>query len=227
MESKIRPVMLAIIIGAGCLPAVSVAYGIPTLDVANIAQLAANAKQQADEALSQLNKAKEAIQQAKSQYDHYKSIVTGNDQLGNFLNDPTLNQVLPLSDWNKVYTDTKNLADLRSRYGLTSSDPKVQQAFDHLLSQAGAFEDTYNAASQRIKNAEQLRQKLNTVQTPQQREELALRLQQEQLELQNQQIQLQNMKLLMDQQEKLSNKKKAQNIWDYAVGNTKNLPSDN
>lgn len=227
MKSKIRPGILAIMIGAGFLPAVSVATGIPTVDVANIAQLAANARQQADEALSQLSKAKDAIEQARSQYEHYKSIVTGNDQLGNFLNDPSLNQVLPLGDWNKVYTDTKNLADLRSRYGLTSNDPKVQQAFDHLLSQAGALEDTYNAASQRIKNAEQLRQKLNTVQTPQQREELALRLQQEQLELQNQQIQLQNMKLLMDQKEKMEGKKRAQDFWDYAVGNTKKSPDIN
>lgn len=212
--------MLAIMIGAGCLPAVSVASGIPTIDVANIAQLAANAKQQADEALSQLNKTKEAIQQAKGQYDHYKSLVTGNDKLGDFLNDPALNQVLPLSDWNNIYTDTKNLADLRSRYGLTSSDPKVQQAFDYLLSQAGAFEDTYNAASQRIKNTEQLRQKLNTVQTPQQREELALRVQQEQLELQNQQIQLQNMKLLMDQKDKIEDEKRAQALWRRLEGNS-------
>lgn len=220
MKSKIRPGVLAIMIGAGCLPAISVASGIPTIDMANIAQLAANAKQQAEEALSQLNKTKEAIQQAKNQYDHYKRLVTGNDQLGNFLNDPTLNQVLPLSDWNSVYTDTRNLTDLRNRYGLTSSDPKVQQAFDHLLSQAGAFEDTYNAASQRIKNAEQLRQKLNTVQTPQQREELALRVQQEQLELQNQQIQLQNMKLLMDQKDKIEDEKRAQALWRRLEGNS-------
>ncbi|TLI90754.1 type IV secretion system protein [Escherichia sp. E4736] len=220
MKSKIRSGMLAIMIGAGFLPAVSLAIGIPTINVENIVQLAANARQQADEALSQLNKAKEAIEQARSQYDHYKSIVTGNDQLGNFLNDPSLNQVLPLSDWNKVYTDTKNLAELRSRYGLTSNDPKIQQAFDYLLSQAGALEDTYNAASQRIRNAEQLRQKLNTVQTPQQREELALRLQQEQLELQNQQIQLQNMKLLMDQKEKIEDKKRAQEFMDKLEGNS-------
>ncbi|PHM25049.1 P-type DNA transfer protein VirB5 [Xenorhabdus budapestensis] len=218
---------MVIALGIGLTPVITAASGIPTIDVANIAQLAANAKQQADEALLQLNKTKEAIQQAKSQYDHYKGLVTGNDQLGNFLNDPLLNNVLPINDWSNIYTRTKNLADLRNRYGLTSRDPNVQKSFDHLLSQAGALEDTYNAASQRIKNAEQLRQKLNTVQTPQQREELALRLQQEQLELQNQQIQLQNVKMLMDQQEKLADKKRAQDLWDYAVGNTKKLPTCN
>lgn len=211
-------IAIATALGIGVTPVITTATGIPTIDVANIAQLALNAKQQADEALSQLNKAKEAIQQAKSQYDHYKSLVTGNDQLGNFLNDPLLNKVLPLDDWNSIYSNTKNLAELRNRYGLTSSDPNVQKSFDHLLSQAGALEDTYNAASQRIKNAEQLRQKLNTVQTPQQREELGLRLQQEQLELQNQQIQLQNVKMLMDQQEKIEDKKRGQDFMDKLGG---------
>ncbi|MBT1654856.1 conjugal transfer protein, partial [Klebsiella pneumoniae] len=55
------------------------ASGIPTVDVANITQLVVNAQQQAKEALAQLDKAKEAISQAKSQYDHYKSIMQGND----------------------------------------------------------------------------------------------------------------------------------------------------
>ncbi|MGO4746719.1 P-type DNA transfer protein VirB5 [Serratia quinivorans] len=211
-------IAIATALGIGVTPVITTATGIPTIDVANIAQLALNAKQQADEALSQLNKAKEAIQQAKSQYDHYKGLVTGNDQLGNFLNDPLLNKVLPLGDWNDIYSNTKNLADLRSRYGLTSSDPNVQKSFDHLLYRAGALEDTYNAASQRIKNAEQLRQKLNTVQTPQQREELGLRLQQEQLELQNQQMQLQNVKMLMDQQERIEDKKRGQDFMDKLGG---------
>lgn len=199
-------------------PLLSHASGIPTVDVASIAQQVMNATQQAQQALDQLNQTKAAIQQAKNQYDHYKSMVTGNNQLGNFLNDPLLNNVLPVKDWNDIYSDTKNLTDLRSRYGLTSSDPKVQAAFDKLLQQAGALEDTYNAASQRIDNAEQLRQRLNTVQTPQEREELGLRLQQEQLELQNQQIKLQNIQMLMDQKEKIEDKKRAQAFWNKLEG---------
>ncbi|EET2714436.1 P-type DNA transfer protein VirB5 [Escherichia coli] len=197
----------------------SYASGIPTVDVANIAQLVSNAQQQAKQALDQLNETKAAIKQAKSQYDHYKNLVTGNNQLGNFLNDPLLNKVLPLNDWNDIYSDTKNLSDLRNRYGLTSSDPKIQQVFDKLLQQAGALEDNYNASSQRVDNAEQLRQRLNTVQTPQEREELALRLQQEQLELQNQQIKLQNIQMLMEQKERIEDKKRAQAFWNRLEGN--------
>ncbi|EEN0394387.1 P-type DNA transfer protein VirB5 [Salmonella enterica] len=217
MKIKVISTCLSLILFAATYQ--SYASGIPTVDVANIAQLVSNAQQQAQQALDQLNETKAAIQQAKSQYDHYKNLVTGNNKLGDFLNDPLLNKVLPLNDWSDIYSDTKNLADLRSRYGLTSSDPKVQQAFDKLLQQAGALEDTYNASSQRVDNAEQLRQRLNTVQTPQEREELALRLQQEQLELQNQQIKLQNIQMLMVQKEKIEDKKRAQAFWNKLEGN--------
>ncbi|HCA7081278.1 TPA: conjugal transfer protein [Citrobacter sedlakii] len=216
MKDIIRKSILTAVLSFS--PLLSQASGIPTVDVANIAQLVMNATQQAQQALDQLNETKAAIQQAKSQYDHYKNLVTGNNQLGNFLNDPLLNNVLPAKEWSDIYSDTKNLTDLRNRYGLTSSDPKVQAAFDKLLQQAGALEDTYNAASQRIDNAEQLRQRLNTVQTPQEREELGLRLQQEQLELQNQQIKLQNIQMLMDQKEKIEDKKRAQAFWKKLEG---------
>lgn len=201
------------------VPAMVQASGIPTVDVANIAQLVANAKQQAQQALDQLNETKAAIQQAKSQYDHYKSIVTGNNKLGDFLNDPALNNVLPVNDWKDIYSDAKDLGDLRSRYGLLSNDQNVQKAFDQLLYKAKMLEDTYNAASKRIENAQQLRERLNTVQTPQEREELGLRFQQEQLELQNQQIQLQNAKMLMEQNEKIEDKKRAQAFWNKLEGN--------
>ncbi|EBL1758449.1 conjugal transfer protein, partial [Salmonella enterica subsp. enterica serovar Cerro] len=53
-----------------CQPAFA---GVPTVSVAELAQLVQNAQQQAQQALAQLEKAKEAIQQAKSQYEHYKS----------------------------------------------------------------------------------------------------------------------------------------------------------
>nr|HBY1205990.1 conjugal transfer protein [Klebsiella pneumoniae] len=179
------------------------ASGIPTVDVASITQLVVNAQQQAKEALAQLDKAKEAISQAKSQYDHYKSIMQGNDKLGDFLNDPLLNELLPVSDWQDIYSQAKDLPNLRTRYGLTSSDPKIQAAFDKLLSQADTLEKQYDASNKRIKTAEGLRSRLNSVETPKDREQLGLRYQQEMLELQNQQAQLQNTRYLMEQQNKI------------------------
>ncbi|HBY0751617.1 TPA: P-type DNA transfer protein VirB5, partial [Klebsiella pneumoniae] len=190
------------------------ASGIPTVDVASITQLVVNAQQQAKEALAQLDKAKEAISQAKSQYDHYKSIMQGNDKLGDFLNDPLLNELLPVSDWQDIYSQAKDLPNLRTRYGLTSSDPKIQAAFDKLLSQADTLEKQYDASNKRIKTAEGLRSRLNSVETPKDREQLGLRYQQEMLELQNQQAQLQNTRYLMEQQNKIDDAKRAQAFED-------------
>lgn len=201
------------------------ASGIPTVDVASITQLVVNAQQQAKEALAQLDKAKEAISQAKSQYDHYKSIMQGNDKLGDFLNDPLLNELLPVSDWQDIYSQAKDLPNLRTRYGLTSSDPKIQAAFDKLLSQADTLEKQYDASNKRIKTAEGLRSRLNSVETPKDREQLGLRYQQEMLELQNQQAQLQNTRYLMEQQNKIDDAKRAQAFEDYMLGNSKQRPS--
>ena len=201
------------------------ASGIPTVDVANITQLVVNAQQQAKEALAQLDKAKEAISQAKSQYDHYKSIIQGNDKLGDFLNDPLLNELLPVSDWQDIYSQAKDLPNLRTRYGLTSSDPKIQAAFDKLLSQADTLEKQYDASNKRIKTAEGLRSRLNSVETPKDREQLGLRYQQEMLELQNQQAQLQNTRYLMEQQNKIDDAKRAQAFEDYMLGKSKQRPS--
>ncbi|VGA88015.1 P-type DNA transfer protein VirB5 [Klebsiella pneumoniae] len=220
---KLKTLMAVSIAMAISLPVY--ASGIPTVDVASITQLVVNAQQQAKEALAQLDKAKEAISQAKSQYDHYKSIMQGNDKLGDFLNDPLLNELLPVSDWQDIYSQAKDLPNLRTRYGLTSSDPKIQAAFDKLLSQADTLEKQYDASNKRIKTAEGLRSRLNSVETPKDREQLGLRYQQEMLELQNQQAQLQNTRYLMEQQNKIDDAKRAQAFEDYMLGKSKQRPS--
>lgn len=204
-----------------------VASGVPTVDVAALTQMVQNAQQQAREALAQLDKAKEAISQAKSQYDHYKGIIQGNDKLGDFLNDPYVNQLLPARDWQDIYSQAKDLPRLRQRYGLTSSDPQVQAAFDRLLTQADVLEKQYKATNTRLEHAKGLRNRLNTVETPKDREQLALRYQQEVLELQAQQAQLQNSRYLMEQKEDMENAKRAQDFTDYMLGKKKDRPQYN
>lgn len=56
------------------------------------------------------------------------------------------------------------------------------------------------------------------MQTPQQKQDLELRYQQEFLELQNQQMRLANMKMLTEQKEKNDNERKVQNFLDYLDG---------
>ncbi|MCY1449097.1 P-type DNA transfer protein VirB5 [compost metagenome] len=104
-----------------------------------------------------------------------------------------------MGDWADIYEDAMDIAELRNKYGLRSSNSDVQAKFDKLLAMVGALEANYDASTERVKNAEKLRQKLDEVQTPQQKEDLNLRYQQELLELQNQQMRLANMKYLDEQ----------------------------
>ncbi|MNO91450.1 Type IV secretion system protein virB5 precursor [compost metagenome] len=198
---------------------VAYASGIPTVDAANLAQMISDAQAQAQQALDALNTAKDGIEQARQQYEHYKGIVTGNDQLGDFLNDPALNRVLPMGDWADMYEDVQDITDLRGRYGLTSKNIDVQAKFDQLLAMTGALEANYNASTERVKNAEKLRQKLNEVQTPQEKEDLNLRYQQEFLELQNQQLRLANMKMLSDEKRRIDSNRTAQEIMERMDAN--------
>lgn len=201
------------------------AAGIPTADIPALTQLIANAQQQAKEALDQLNAARDAINQARSQYEQFRSVTEGNDKLGDFLNNPLINSLLPVSDWQDIYSQTKNLSSLRSRYGLTSSNTNVQAAFDKLLTQAGVLENQYQATQTRIQVAEGLRTQLNTVVTPKDREQLNLRYQQELVEQQNQKAQLDNTRYLMEEKDKIEDKRRAQAFKDYMLGKTKVLPT--
>lgn len=195
------------------------ASGILVFDAAAQMKMAVDAVAQAQQALSQLEEARRAIDQARSQYEHYKSIATGNDKLGDFLRDPALNEIFPLRDWQDVYQDAKNVADLRRRYNLTSTDPRVQEAFDQLLQQVGVLEKAYDASNERVKNADQLREKMNTAVTPQQKQDLTIRFQQESLELQNQQMRLENMRMLMEQERRVNDKRKANDFMNFMTGN--------
>jgi type IV secretion system protein VirB5 len=198
--------------------------GIPTLDAATGIILENNAVQTAKQAADALKQAKDGIDQVREQYENYKSIITGNDKLGDFLNNPALNKVLPMDGWSNLYSSVKDIASLRERYGLTSDNASVQDRFDKILAGADALERMYDAGTQRVKNAEQLRAQLNQVQTPQQKADLQLRYQQELLEQQNQQAQMATMQMLQRQQEKADNAKRAQAFSDYMTGKSKVLP---
>lgn len=213
---------LSVVMLTGALPAMAI--GVPTVDAITAGLLESNALAQAKQALEALNTAKDAIREAERQYNNYKSIVTGNDQLGGFLNNPALNQVLPMGEWSDVYSSARDIARLRDRYGLTSDNASVQEKFDQMLSVTDALERNFNASTERVNNAEQLRARLNQVQTPQQKEDLQLRYQQELIEQQNQQMRLANMQMLQQQQEKIENEKRGQSFKDYMSGKSTTRP---
>ncbi|EJZ60939.1 VirB5 (plasmid) [Pseudomonas fluorescens R124] len=207
-------------------PAVNAA-GVPTMDVLTVATLNTNALAQAQQALDALKQAKEGIEQARAQYENYKGMVSGNSNFGDFLDNPTLNKIMPIGEWEDVYNDAKDLPDLRERYNLRSDDPVIQKQFDKLLAATGVLEKNYDASTERVKNAQQLREQLNVVQTPQEKADLQLRYQQEMLELENQKMRMENMKMLMEQKEKVESKQRSQAFEDYVRGKSKTLPQYN
>jgi type IV secretion system protein VirB5 len=225
MKKNIIALTLSAVLLGAAVPAF--AAGVPTLDAVTGMILESNAVAQAKQALDALSAAKDGIRQAEQQYNNYKGIVTGNDQLGGFLNNPALNKVLPLGEWSDVYSTVQDISSLRRRYGLTSDNASVQKRFDDMLAATDALERTYNASTERVKNAKQLRVKLDQVQTPQQKEDLQLRYQQEMLEQQNQQMRLANIQMLQQQKEKLEDEKRGQSFEDYMTGKTETRPEYN
>jgi type IV secretion system protein VirB5 len=222
LKTSLAAATLGVAIASISLPAL--ATGIPTLDVATGIILESNAVAQAKQALDALKQAKDGIDQARQQYENYKSIITGNDKLGDFLNNPELNKILPMGDWADMYSTVQDIASLRERYGLTSDNASVQEKFDKILAGADALQRTYDASTQRVKDAEQLRAQLNQVETPQQKADLQLRYQQELIEQQNDQMRLTNLQMLQQQQEKIENTKRSQAFSDYITGKSKVLP---
>ncbi|HGJ5922695.1 MAG TPA: conjugal transfer protein, partial [Arsenophonus apicola] len=65
---------------------------------------------------------------------------------------------------------------------------------------------------------------LNRVETPKDREQLALRYQQEMLEMQAQQMQLQNARYLVEQKEKMEKERINQEILNFFMGKTDKFP---
>ncbi|KPX24709.1 P-type DNA transfer protein VirB5 [Pseudomonas sp. CDFA 602] len=223
MKKQMMAYALSAVLVVGATPVLAI--GIPTLDSSTLLALKVNALAQAKEAMDALSTAKEAISETAKQYNHYKGIITGNDMLGGFLNDPALNRVMPMGEWADLYSTGQDIASLRDRYGLTSDNASVQAKFDQMMAAADALERNYKASTERVKNAEMLRARLNEVTTPQQKQDLQLRYQQELIEQQNQQMRLANMQMLQQQQEKMDNEKRAQAFGDYMKGKTSVRPS--
>jgi type IV secretion system protein VirB5 len=222
LKTSLAAATLGAFIAFVSLPAL--ATGIPTVDVAAGLLLQQNAVAQAAQAASALKQALDGITQARQQYENYKSIITGNDKLGDFLNNPELNKMLPMGDWADMYSTVKDIASLRERYGLKSDNASVQEKFDKILAGADALQRTYDASTQRVKDAEQLRAQLNQVETPQQKADLQLRYQQELIEQQNDQMRLTNLQMLQQQQETIENTRRSQAFSDYMSGKSKVLP---
>ena len=204
-----RSLRFAIAFGLGAVSVNASATGIPTVDVASIAQAVLNATQQASEAASQLAAAEKAISQAQSQFNEYKGLATGNSSFGSMYNSSKLTSYLPTTtttnSWSSIYSsmDSSKLASLRSQYNLTSDDALQQEVYDKKLTNLSTAQDQYTANNLRLQNIQNLQAAADAATTPQEKEDIANRLATEQANIANESNRQATSRDLMDQQNKL------------------------
>lgn len=224
MNINTRVLALSIAVAIGGTSLTASATGIPTVDVASIAQMAANAVQQASEAAAQLEQAKRAISEAQSQFEKTKGMITGNSGYGSQYNNKDLTDYLPTSttmnSWEKIYDqmDSSTLQAMRDEYGLKSDEPLQQEVFDKQLTHLYTSETAYKANNRRIENIQALQAEADQAQTPQEKQDIATRISTEQAAIANESNRLATAKELMDRQERLYAQKQNKEFDDFLSG---------
>ncbi|CNK25749.1 P-type DNA transfer protein VirB5 [Yersinia aldovae] len=184
--------------------------GIPVVDVAGIAQMLQNATQQAQEALDNLDAIKSQIAETKSMADAAKARFEGNWGLADVLNDPTLNSYLPTKDWSDIYGGTRDLTNLRDKYGLKSQNTSIQKHYDEMLTNLDVMQEAYDSTVKRSDNIRKLGTMMDTAQTPQQKADYANRIAVEQTEILNENTKIELVKTQMEQRAKAQEQSRRQ-----------------
>ena len=142
------------------------AGGVPTIDVATIAQLA-----------QQYAK----LQEQFAQLQKLESIASGNRGMGNLLNDPKVQVVLP-QDWAQMAASIKGSAAYqteREKLG-TAKTPAGNALLDKVAEQNATMTQYFTAANARLGNVAQLMQQIDLASDPAAKQDLANRLANEQ-----------------------------------------------
>lgn len=227
MNRKLRVVALSTAMCFGCsTPWQANATGIPTLDIADIAQAVANAAEQATQAAEQLSALERDIAQAKSQFEEHKRLLTGNSGYGSryYNTNSEMYTYLPTSttqgSWEQIYTnmDNSTLNGYRDKYGLRSDNSTQQAVFDKQLTNLRTAEGAYKANNLRLENLKQLQALADSATTPQEKEDIQARLQIEQGNIANEANRLATAKDLMERQDKMMAQKQNQEFDKFLSG---------
>ena len=167
------------------LPLCVSAAGIPTIDIAAIAQMILDGVEQATRFKTQMEEAKNRLSEMKSQGDHYKDMVDGHFNFEDVLNNPTSNQFMALRNWKDIYNDSTGLAELRQEFGMFSDDPIVQRRYDNKLRQYNAQSKFHKASVERSEKMKDLLEQFDTATTPAAKDDIANALRFEQTQIQN------------------------------------------
>lgn len=207
------------------------ATGIPVVDVLGNAELIkqtiADAKQFADEMKAvntQIDTAKDQYNQMQNDAKHYTKMVEGTSgwYQHNFNGLSNLNDVIQGGDWQRFYNsiDGSQLNALRHKYKMIASegeDSPQQAEMDTKLKELAIQDEMYSRAVKRNDRLKSLKTKLDTADTPQQREELSNAIQLEGMQMQNDQQLLMAMSTMQhvnaEQERREAYKKKVHNLY--------------
>lgn len=228
MKNQIRVIALSVALAAGTAGQTVQASGIPTVDVAAIAQMVIDAMQQAQEAADQLSAAQDQIselqaqyEQAKDQFDELKDMTTGNSRYGTRYNSDDLYDYLPTSttagSWEEIYEDMNagTLESYRNKYNLKSDDESQQEVFDVQLTNLRTLENAHRANNLRLENIKNLLDLADQATTPQEKDDIRTRMIAEQAAISNESNRLAAMESLMARNDKLLRQKQNKKFNDF------------
>ncbi|EGU31276.1 conjugal transfer protein TrbJ [Vibrio ichthyoenteri ATCC 700023] len=190
----------------------SYSAGIPTIDVAAIAQMVLDGaeqvkrfKEQMDGVRNQIQEAKNQLLEAERQGQFYEDMVNNHtDIFSNALNKPNSSDYVTHGSWDSIYgSQSDDISSLRNKYGLESDDPKTQQYYDSLLQNHSLQEKQYKSSVERQNRLIQLSGLLQSADTPAKKADLSNSLEFERIQLDNERLLASNMQSLMEQQRDL------------------------
>jgi type IV secretion system protein VirB5 len=177
------------------------ATGIPTVDVASIAQMVLDSTTRAAEFAETIQAARQRLEQMRNSAQFYQDMVEGAYSFEDVLNESGLSEDLALSTWSDAYDNVSRLQDLRDDFGLNSSDPYTQSRWDSELLRFDANQKLYDSTVKRNEKMLSLLTQFSSATTPAQKESLANAIHFEQLQLQNDVQMVQAMSNLLKQRE--------------------------
>ncbi|EJE8675687.1 conjugal transfer protein TrbJ [Vibrio parahaemolyticus] len=193
------------------------ATGIPTVDIASITQMITDSATRAKEFTQSITEAKNRLNQMKSQAEHYKSMVEGHYGFEDVLHDPTLNDVIDLSDYSDLYDAIDDISDLRTEFGLESDDPLVQRRYDMQLKQLRFQEMLYERSAKRNERMSRLLSQFKTATTPSAKEDLGNSINFEKIQMQNDQQMMVAMGDMLERQKQLEIEKQLNDSYQKAL----------
>lgn len=189
-----KPLLLTILLTSSTLVTAS---GIPTIDIASIAQMAKEAATQAEQFRQQMSSIRTQIEEAKKHVGVWGDIRgLTNSYANNYLKGSSLDAQL-----------NGAIAGLRDQFNLKSDNPELQKLYDGILKDYAFQETVYKNAQERENKISQLIEKLGQAETPAQKSSIESSLLSQQLQMQNEAKLIANRQAMIKQQQEIEHQR--------------------